>query len=92
MLAGMSAEQTIRSILRSEALLHVDVDRISDTDDLFGAGLTSHGTVTLMLEIEDRFGFEMPEEMLKRRTFETISSLARAVAETKAHGTPLPGS
>lgn len=75
----MSTEKTIKSILRSERLLRVDTDSLSSSDDLFEAGLTSHGTVTLMLEVEDALGIEMPDEMLTRSTFRTIRSLAEAI-------------
>jgi acyl carrier protein len=48
---------------------------------LYQAGLTSHASVNLMLAIEESFGIEFPERMLRRRTFESVTSIADAVAE-----------
>jgi acyl carrier protein len=34
-----------------------------------------------MLALEDKFGVEFPERMLRRRTFETIAAIRAAVEE-----------
>ncbi|AWK85818.1 acyl carrier protein [Azospirillum thermophilum] len=69
----------IRAILRESAALAVDPDSVSDSDDLYAAGLTSHGCVSLMLALEERFDVEFPERLLHRRTFESISAIGSAV-------------
>ena len=74
----------IRDILRSHANLPADVASLSDDADLYAAGLTSHGTVSLMVALEEHFGVEFPERMLKRRSFESISSIRAAVRELTA--------
>jgi acyl carrier protein len=43
--------------------------------------MTSHASVSVMLALEDTFGVEFPEHMLRRSTFESISSIESAIAE-----------
>jgi acyl carrier protein len=73
------AEQ-IRNVLREHARLVVDVTDLSDEDDLFRLGMTSHASVAVMLALEEAFGVEFPEQMLRKGTFESIASIERAIA------------
>lgn len=75
----MSTED-IRDLLRDSGWLTVDAAGLSEEDDLYAAGLTSHGSVNLMLALEERFGIEFPEHLLRRRTFESIGAIRGAVA------------
>jgi acyl carrier protein len=61
------------------ARLAVDVEDLSDTDDLYRAGLTSHASVNLMLALEDAFHVEFPEDLLRRQTFESIAAMCDAI-------------
>lgn len=70
----------IKDILRQHGKLS-DVDGLKDDTDLYSAGLTSHATVNLMVALEDHFGVEFPERMLKRRSFETIGAIRAAITE-----------
>ncbi|WP_448208314.1 acyl carrier protein [Azospirillum sp. sgz302134] len=70
----------IRELLQDSGWLTVDTATLSDEDDLYAAGLTSHGSVNLMLALEERFGVEFPEQLLRRRTFESIAAIRDAVA------------
>jgi len=81
-------QQVIRSILRRHGRLAVEVDALSDDSDLYDAGLTSHASVNLMLALEQQFDLEFPERMLRRRTFESIRSIAAAIAELRRAGEP----
>jgi acyl carrier protein len=54
---------------------------VSDDADLFRLGMTSHANVSVMLALEDAFGVEFPEHMLRKSTFESISSIRQALAE-----------
>jgi acyl carrier protein len=74
----------IRGVLRQHARLAVDVDTLSDEADLYAAGLTSHATVNLMVALEDRFGVEFPEHLLRRRSFESIAAIQGALSELTA--------
>jgi len=69
----------VREILASHARLPVDVTALADDSDLYDAGLTSLITVNLLLAVEDHFDVEFPDELLSRRTFQSIDALARAV-------------
>ena len=75
--------ESIREIVAAHARLRVDVSTLEDDADLYEAGLTSLSTVNLMLALEERFDVEFTDKMLKRRTFQSISSLAEAIAELK---------
>ncbi|MDB4975700.1 MAG: acyl carrier protein [Myxococcaceae bacterium] len=74
----------IRDVLRQHARLAVDVSTLSPESDLYAAGLTSHATVNLMVALEDAFGVEFPERLLKRRSFESIASIQSALSELTA--------
>jgi acyl carrier protein len=69
----------IREILSKQGYLSVEVASLADDSDLYAAGLTSLITVNVLLAIEDRFDVEFPDELLSRRTFQTIGALAEAV-------------
>lgn len=73
--------EEIRKIVREHARLPVDVGTLSADSDLFQAGMTSHASVNLMLALEDHFDLEFPDRMLKRSVFESIASIAAAIAE-----------
>jgi acyl carrier protein len=73
--------EDIRDILRRHARLGTDVSTISDDADLYAAGLTSHATVNLMVALEEHFGVEFPERMLRRRAFESIASIRASLEE-----------
>ena len=78
---GLMAHERIRAIVAEHGRLGVNVDQLADDASLYQAGLTSHASVNLMLALEESFGVEVPERMLRRRTFESIASIASAVAE-----------
>lgn len=71
----------IREIIAQHGRLSVDVFSLGDADDLYDAGLTSLATVGVMLALEDHFNVEFPESMLRRKTFESLESIADAIAE-----------
>ena len=69
----------IRSVLAECGGLAVDAETLAINDDLYAAGLTSHGCVGLMLGLEEQFEVEFPEKLLNRRTFESIAAIRDAV-------------
>ncbi|WP_449233467.1 acyl carrier protein [Azospirillum doebereinerae] len=71
--------EDIRAVLADCGGLAVDPARLAPEDDLYTAGLTSHGCVGLMLGLEERFDVEFPEKLLNRRTFESIAAIRDAV-------------
>lgn len=74
-------QKIIREILAKEGKLAVDAYQLGENDDLYAAGLTSFASVQLMLALEDGFEVEFNEKMLNRRTFQSIASIASAIAE-----------
>ena len=74
-------EDQIRTIVREHAHLSVDVEQLTAHASLYQAGLTSHASVNLMLALEEHFGIEFPERMLRRRTFENVAAIKSAVEE-----------
>ncbi|MEQ1855841.1 MAG: acyl carrier protein [Longimicrobiales bacterium] len=69
----------VREILATHGRLPVDVAQLGDDSDLYDAGLTSLITVNLLLAVEDHFDVEFPDELLSRKTFQSINALAQAV-------------
>lgn len=80
--------ERIRDVLAEHARLPVDVSTLSEDDDLFQAGMTSHASVNVMLALEDAFDVELPEAMLRKSTFSSIGSLHRALAALEAMEVP----
>jgi len=74
----------IREVVAEHGRLAVDITALSDGDDLYRAGLTSHASVNLMLALEDEFDIEFPEQMLRRQTFESVASIQEAVEQLHA--------
>jgi acyl carrier protein len=74
----------VREILSQHGRLSTPVDQLTDSSDLYNAGLTSLATVGLMLALEEGFEIEFPDTMLSRKTFGSIDSLAAAVEELRA--------
>jgi acyl carrier protein len=75
--------EDIRNVLKTHAHLRVDAETISPNADLFAAGMTSHASIGVMLALEEEFDIEFPDDMLKRSTFESISSIESAVGGIK---------
>jgi acyl carrier protein len=74
----------IRTLLAQNPMIPIDVEAISDSANLYDAGLTSFASVQLMLAIEEEFDIEFPEDKLTRRTFSSIGNIAAAVSELTA--------
>lgn len=74
-------ESRIRSILREHARLNQDAEALSESADLYQAGMTSHASVNVMLALEGEFDVEFPDHMLKRNVFESVSAIGSAIEE-----------
>ena len=79
----MTADQ-VREVVATYGRLAIDVATLSDDDDLYRAGLTSHASVNLMLALEDAFDVEFPEHLLRRQTFESGSTIRDAIQQLHA--------
>jgi acyl carrier protein len=76
-----SLRDRIRQVVRDHARLPIEIDALSDQDDLFQAGMSSHASVNVMLALEDAFDIEFPDQMLQRSVFESVSGLEAAIGE-----------
>ena len=65
----------IRQIVAVNGKLALDVSTLTEDDDLFDAGMTSHANVNVMLALEDAFDIEFPEKLLRRSTFQTLAAI-----------------
>lgn len=70
---------TIRSVLESQGRLPVSALSLKDDDDLYENGLSSHASVNVMLALEDAFGIEFPDSLLRKSTFETVTTIREAL-------------
>ena len=77
----LSVQARVRSVLKSFGGLQSDIDGLADDADLYAAGLNSHATVNLMLALEDEFDIELPDRLLRRKTFSSVSAIAEALGE-----------
>jgi len=77
----MSVDSTkrIRRILEVQGRLGKEVATLTDSSNLFNAGMSSHAAVNVMLALEGEFGIEFPDNMLKRSVFESITAMRTAV-------------
>ncbi|KRB62843.1 acyl carrier protein [Rhizobium sp. Root708] len=74
---------TIRELLVKFGKLPVAVDQVADDADLYAAGLTSFASVQLMLGIEEAFDIEFPDNLLNRKSFASISAIAKTIEVIK---------
>jgi acyl carrier protein len=74
----------IRRVLNECGRLPIDARELDEHADLYLAGMSSHASVDVMIELEDKLGIEFPAHMLNRRVFESISAIAAAVEELNA--------
>jgi acyl carrier protein len=74
-------ETEIRRVLDEHGRLPRDAARIGDHDDLFDLGLSSHASVNVMVALEDAFGVEFPEPLLRKSTFQSVAAIRGALAQ-----------
>jgi acyl carrier protein len=82
--APLDLRGKVRELVSQHGRLSARMDQLSDTSDLYAAGLTSLATVGLMLALEEGFEIEFPDALLSRRTFTSIDSLVAAVETLRA--------
>jgi acyl carrier protein len=81
----MSAiDDRIREVLKEHGRLPFEVGSLRDDDDLYEHGLTSHASVNIMLALEDEFGIEFPDVLLRKGTFESIAAIRSALVSLGA--------
>jgi len=71
--------QRIRAVIDNHAQLSVRCEALPNNASLYDAGMTSLASVRLMLALEDEFGIEFPDNMLRREVFESVDSIREAL-------------
>jgi acyl carrier protein len=69
----------LRHIVKDHAGLNLPLENIKDSTDLYRAGMSSQGSVVLMIALEGQFGIEFPDAMLSRDVFTNIDTIANAI-------------
>ncbi len=77
-------DAAIRQILADYGKLPIDALSLGMDEDLYRAGLTSHASVNVMLALEDTFGVEFPDSMLRRSTFVSVAAIRQALSQLGA--------
>ena len=77
---------TIRRLLQEHGRLHTPVEQLSDSDDLYSAGLTPFAAIRTMLALEEAFDVEFPVSMLRRQSFASINAIGACVGEVVSPG------
>ncbi len=72
-------QQTIRDILAKHGGLPVPVEQIANDADLYAAGLSSFASVQVMLAVEEAFDIEFPDNLLNRKSFQSIAAITTTV-------------
>ena len=80
-------DEQIRDILAEFGRLRVDVATLDDDADLYGAGLSSHAAVNVMIALEDVFDIEFPDSLLRKSTFASVDAIRSAVDEVTEKAT-----
>jgi len=76
----------IRQVVATYGSLVVDISTVGDHDDLVDAGMTSYANVNVMLALEEAFGIDFPEQVLRRSTFGSIAGIREVVSALVAEG------
>ena len=77
-------QDDVRTILADHGRLPIDAAGLAPDADLYGAGMTSHASVNVMLALEDFFDVEFPDEMLKPSVFASIGAISVAIEQLRA--------
>lgn len=62
-------------------LPYAEGDELTASDDLAALGLDSMGVLSLLSDLETKFGLELPDEHLTEETFATVGSLWESVRQ-----------
>lgn len=81
----MSAiDDTIRDVLGQYGALSTDAAQLSEGDDLYQVGLSSHASVNVMLALEDAFDVEFDDSLLRKSTFQSVAAMREALISSGA--------
>jgi acyl carrier protein len=72
-------DEVIREVLDAHGRLNSSPYSISDDANLYEHGLTSHASVNVMLALENSFGKEFPDSLLRKSTFQSVDAIREAL-------------
>ena len=72
-------QDRIRDVLAAHGRMEIDPQEVDSHADLYELGMTSLASVNVMLALEDVFGVEFPEEVVKKSTFASVRNIERVV-------------
>jgi acyl carrier protein len=75
--SAQSAKDIVVKLIEEQ--LNFSGRELKPGDDLWNLGMTSLTCMGLMLEIEDTFGVELPEDRLNHATFASVDGIVSAV-------------
>lgn len=81
-------DDVIREALVTHGRLPIPVEGLAVDDNLYDNGLSSHASVNVMLALEDAFEIEFPDALLRKGTFESITSIREALASIDVIAVP----
>lgn len=81
---GDETRSRVRQVLAAQPALGFDLTALSDTADMYQAGMTSRASVSVMLALESEFGIEFPDSMLRRDVFESVAAMSTAIDKLRA--------
>jgi acyl carrier protein len=76
---AQEVRERVRNIVKNHAGVRLALDKIDDSTDLYRAGMTSQGSVVLMIALEGEFEIEFPDSMLSRDVFTSLETIASAI-------------
>ncbi|MEU8382739.1 phosphopantetheine-binding protein [Streptosporangium sp. NPDC048865] len=71
-------------------LPYAETGGLTARDELSALGLDSMGVVRLLVDIENDYAVELPDELLDEATFATVGSLWRALSTLMTTGPDRP--
>ena len=78
--SGESIADEVRKAVADYGRLSVPIAQVANDDDLYAAGMTSHATVAMMFALEEAFGLEFPEHLLRQSTFQSVNAITEALS------------
>ena len=81
---GDETRARVRQVLAAQPALGLDMTAVSDTADMYQAGMTSRASVSVMLALESEFGIEFPDSMLRRDVFESVVAMSAAIDKLRS--------
>jgi acyl carrier protein len=71
--------EAIREVLDIHGRLNVPSISLTDDANLYEHGLSSHASVNVMLALENAFGEEFPDSLLRKSTFQSVDAIREAL-------------